>query len=100
MENNFNKQVEELFINANEIINTATMVKANKNSEKFEIDIQKDYKSKFFKLIDKVNLSLMEDNDNFYGYFLFQMSRDIRFDISSPTAVNFKDANMLYTLIH
>ena len=57
MENNFNKQVEELFINANEIINTATMVKANKNSEKFEIDIQKDYKSKFFKLIDKVNLS-------------------------------------------
>ena len=81
MENNFNKQVEELFINANEIINTATMVKANKNSEKLEIDIQKDYKSKFFKLIDKVNLSLMEDNDNFYGYFLFQMSRDIRFDI-------------------
>ena len=34
----------------------------------------------------------MEDKDNFYGYFLFQMSRDIRFDISSPTAVNFKGA--------
>ena len=92
MENNFNKKVEELFINANEIINTATMIKLNKNSEKFEINIPKDYKIEFFKLIDKVNLSLMEDNDNFYGYFLFQMSRDIRFDISSPTAVNFKGA--------
>ena len=32
----------------------------------------------------------MEDKDNFFGYFLFQMSREIRFDISSPTAVNFK----------
>ena len=28
----------------------------------------------------------------FYGYFLFQTLRDIRFDISSPTAVNFKGA--------
>ncbi|MFA6808321.1 MAG: VWA-like domain-containing protein, partial [Eubacteriales bacterium] len=27
---------------------------------------------------------------NFYGYFLFQMLREIRFDISSPPAVNFK----------
>ena len=45
-----------------------------------------------FKLVDKVNLSLMEDKENFYGYFLFQTSRDIRFDISSPTAVNFKGA--------
>ena len=30
MENNFNKQVEELFINANEIINTAKIVKSLK----------------------------------------------------------------------
>ena len=49
MENNFNKKVEELFINANEIINTATMIKLNKNSEKFEINIPKDYKIEFFK---------------------------------------------------
>ena len=57
-----------------------------------KIDIPKDFKNEFFSLVDKVNLSLMEDKDNFYGYFLFQMSREIRFDISSPTAVNFKGA--------
>lgn len=34
----------------------------------------------------------MEEEDNFYGYFLFQMLREIRFDISSPTGVNFKGA--------
>ena len=34
----------------------------------------------------------MEDKDNFYGYFLFQMEKVIRFDITSATAVNFKGA--------
>ena len=38
----------------------------------------KEFKEKFFKLVDKVILSLMEDKDNFYGYFLFQMGREIR----------------------
>ena len=60
--------------------------------KKIEIDIPQDFKNEFFDIIDKVNLSLMEEKDNFYGYFLFQMSREIRFDISSPTAVNFRGA--------
>ncbi len=34
----------------------------------------------------------MEDKDNFYGYFLFQMGREIRFDITSASGVNFKGA--------
>ena len=34
----------------------------------------------------------MEDKDNFYGYFLFQMGREIRFDITSASGVNFKAA--------
>jgi len=34
----------------------------------------------------------MEDKDNFYGYFLVQMLKELRFDISSPTAINFKGA--------
>ncbi len=68
------------------------MLKANHNGEKFEVDIPKDFKNEFFSLVDKVNLSLMEEKDNFYGYFLFQMSREIRFDIGSPTAINFKGA--------
>ena len=92
MESYFDKQAKYLYDKAEEIINVYSMLKANKKGENFEIDIPQDFKDEFFKLVDKVNLSLMEDKDNFYGYFLFQTSRDIRFDISSPTAVNFKGA--------
>ena len=92
MESYFDKQAKCLYNKAEEIINTYAMLKANKKGENFDIDIPQDFKDDFFKLVDKVNLSLMEDKDNFYGYFLFQTLRDIRFDISSPTAVNFKGA--------
>lgn len=89
---NFDKQVKELYDEAIKIINSISILKANRANEKFDVDIPQDFKNNFFNLVDKVNLSLMEENDNFYGYFLFQMSREIRFDISSPTAVNFKGA--------
>ncbi|WP_042273360.1 vWA domain-containing protein [[Clostridium] dakarense] len=92
METYFDKQTKDLYEKANEIINTYSVLKANRKGEKFEIDIPKDFKDEFFSLVDKVNLSLMEEKDNFYGYFLFQMARDIKFDISSPTGINFKGA--------
>ncbi|NMS91864.1 hypothetical protein HGQ85_18240 [Clostridioides difficile] len=92
MENYFDNKAKELYNKASEIISTHSMLKANRANEKFDVDIPKDFKDEFFNLIDKVNLSLMEEKDNFYGYFLFQMSREIRFDISSPTGVNFKGA--------
>ncbi|MDU1538230.1 MAG: VWA-like domain-containing protein [Paeniclostridium sordellii] len=92
METYFDKQKRALYYKAEKIINTYAMLKANRKGEKFEIDIPQDFKNEFFGLVDKVNLSLMEDKDNFYGYFLFQTSREIRFDISSPTAINFKGA--------
>ena len=65
------------------------MLKANHKDEKSKINIPKDFKEEFFSLVDKVNLRLMEDKDNFYGYFLFQMSREIRFDISSSYCCEF-----------
>ncbi|MBO3445392.1 VWA-like domain-containing protein [Clostridium sp. CCUG 7971] len=92
MESYFDKKTKELYDKADKIIDTYAVLKANHKDEKFEIDIPQDFKNEFFSLVDKVNLSLMEEKDNFYGYFLFQMSREIRFDISSPTAVNFKGA--------
>ncbi len=92
METYFEKQTKYLYDKTNEIINTYSMLKANHAGEKFEIEIPQDFKNKFFHLVDKVNLSLMEEKDNFYGYFLFQTSREIKFDISSPTAINFKGA--------
>ncbi len=87
METYFDNQVKGLREKAKEIINRISQV--NHNYEKSKINIPEDFKKEFLSLVDKVILNLMEDQDNFYGYFLFQMSREIRFDIGSPTAVNF-----------
>lgn len=95
MENYFEKQTKYLYDKANDVVNSYTMLKANRAGKKLEIEIPQDFKDEFFNLVDKVNLSLMEEKDNFFGYFLFQMARDIRFDISSPTAINFKGAKYI-----
>lgn len=92
MESYFEKRVNKLYQQVNKLINSAEMYKAKRNGEKFQPEITKEFKEDFFKLVDKVILSLMEDKDNFYGYFLFQMGREIRFDITSASGVNFKGA--------
>lgn len=84
----FDPLVKGLYEQSNKII--TSFLQERHEDDHSKINIPKDFSVEFFSLIDKVNLSLMEDNDNFYGYFLFQMSREIRFDISSYTAVNFK----------
>lgn len=86
----FENQVKTLYDNAYLIINQ--FLKEKRQDEHARIRIPEDFKSEFLQLVDKVSLSLLEDKDNFYGYFLLQMSRELRFDISSPTAVNFKEA--------
>ncbi|EHQ90529.1 vWA domain-containing protein [Desulfosporosinus youngiae] len=90
METFFDKQVKRLYEKADSIINN--FFNAKRKNSHAKITIPQEFKDDFFSLVNKVNLSLMEDKDNFYGYFLLQMARDIRFDISSPTAVNFKGA--------
>ena len=92
MESYFEKRVNKLYQQVNKLIDSAEMYKAKRNGEKFQPEITKEFKEDFFKLVDKVILSLMEDKDNFYGYFLFQMGREIRFDITSATSINFKEA--------
>lgn len=92
MESYFEKLKKELYIKADKIVNGSAMFKALRAGEKFDVDIPKDFEEEFFKFIDKVNLSLIDEKDNFYGYFLFQMGREIRFDISTPTGINFKGA--------
>ncbi|MFA9377642.1 MAG: VWA-like domain-containing protein [Lachnotalea sp.] len=89
METNFENQVNELRFKSAKLLR----VYANSKIDitKLEIAMPEDFKKEFYRIIDKVNLSLMEDRDNFYGYFLFHMERDIRFDINSPSAVNFKN---------
>lgn len=88
----FERQAKELYDRALEVVNVTEVLKSNRKGNKFEVKIEEDFKRDFFSLVNKVNLSLMEDNENFYGYFLFQMNREIRFDISSATSVNFKGA--------
>ena len=88
----FEEQAKELYDRALEVVNITEVLKSNRKGNKFEVKIEEDFKRDFFSLVNKVNLSLMEDNENFYGYFLFQMEREIRFDISSATSVNFKGA--------
>lgn len=92
MESYFDKQKMALYSKAEEVVNHYAVMKANHKGENFEINVPKEFKDEFFRLVDKVNLSIIEDKDNFYGYFLIQMGREIRFDISSPTSVNFKGA--------
>ncbi len=43
-----------------------------------------------FSLIDALNLELMDEAENFYGYFLFQMKKEIRFDIADAASTAFK----------
>lgn len=93
METFFETQVQGLYEKADIIINN--FIRAKLQDEHVQVNIPKAFTEEFFSLVNQVNLSLMEDKDNFYGYFLMQMSREIRFDISSPTAVNFKGAKYI-----
>lgn len=88
----FENMKNYLYDKAMEVVNTSEIMKASYRGERYEVSVEEEYSSEFFDLVNKVNLSLMEDKDNFYGYFLFQMEKAIRFDISSPTSVNYKGA--------
>lgn len=91
MEPFFDDQVKGLYEKACAII--TVFLKDQRKEDHVKIHIPPAFQEEFFSLADKVNLRLLEDKENFYGYFLFQMSRDIRFDISSPTAVHFKGSS-------
>lgn len=94
METFFENQVKALSEKTEALIAAFFQAKGNNQAcQASKVTIPQEFRAEFFSLVDQVNLSLIADKDNFYGYFLMQMARDIRFDISSPTAVNFKGAN-------
>lgn len=88
MDGSFKQRAAELLDQSAELISHS--LRSIGEDGKYQISIPEDFRDSFFALTDQVNLKLMEDQDNFYGYFLFQMSRELRFDVSSPAAVNFK----------
>jgi predicted metal-dependent peptidase len=90
MEVYFDSRSKELYDKAKRIMRI--FLAENQQEIKEDLTIPGDFRREFDSVVDQVNLSLLEDKDNFFGYFMFQMSREIRFDISSPTAVNFRAA--------
>jgi predicted metal-dependent peptidase len=48
-----------------------------------------EFKSKFFKLIELCSFSLMNGTDSFFAYFLIQMRREIKLDMSEVAATAF-----------
>ena len=92
METYFDKERKYLYEKAIEVVNSSEMLKAYRKGEKYQVTMGEEYNTQFFNFINKVNLSLMEDKDNFYGYFLFKIEKVIRFDMTSATSVSFKGA--------
>ena len=92
MNDNFQDCVDKLYQRYIEVVSVDKMFRAKRRGEVYDVDIREDLVIEFYKIIDKVTFSLMEEEDNFYGYFLFQMEREIRFDITSATGVNFINA--------
>ena len=68
METYFNKQKDELYNKAIELVENATQVRVESEDKDIEIEVTDDFKRDFFSLIDKVNFNLMEDEENFYGF--------------------------------
>ncbi|WP_346848741.1 VWA-like domain-containing protein [uncultured Clostridium sp.] len=95
MSKNFEELRVELYNRVTNIVNGGEMFKARRDGEKFVVDMPEDLKLEFYRLVDRVNLAVMEDKENFYGYFLFQVKREIRYDIATPTAISFKGAKYI-----
>ena len=93
MDTNFDLRLKELRRKTTRLRNTFS--KAGQNTGKFTVTMPMEFEEEFFRLVDFVSLSLLEDQDNFFGYFLFQMGRELRFNINSPTAVYFKDSTYI-----
>lgn len=91
MMSQFEKQAQALYEQAALIMEK--FYRSQRQGRQAAIRIPQEFKTEFFSLVDQVNLSLLEDKDNFYSYFLMQMSREIRFDMTSPTGVNFQGAH-------
>lgn len=54
-----------------------------------DFTVDKDYENRFFKLVSKLNLRLIE-SDSFFGYFFLQVGQELRFGMTSGTGINFK----------
>ncbi|MCI5532054.1 MAG: hypothetical protein MR395_05575, partial [Caecibacter massiliensis] len=47
-------------------------------------------KAEFFIFLSHLSVALMEDEDNFFGYFFFQMGKELDLTLRAPTGVTFR----------
>ena len=65
-------------------------LRAQRRAGKERPVVPPEFAKAFFSFIDALTLGLMDDKDNFFGYFLFQMDKEIRFDITDAASTAFK----------
>lgn len=66
-----------------------------KQKQKMSLELPTPLQQEFFSFLDKINLLLMEEREDFYSYFLLQMNRQLDCSLASPTGVNFKQGKFV-----
>jgi len=61
MSKNFEELRVNLYNKVTNLVNSGEMFKARRDGEKFEVDMPENLKLEFYKIVDRVNLALMED---------------------------------------
>lgn len=63
-----------------------------------EADLERSWTKRLHELIDRLIAYLIEEKENFFGYFLLPLGREIRFDLASPTGITFKKGHYVLLL--
>lgn len=88
-------KINTLYEETYNIFDMGKMLDAKRNNEKYEIEMSKEYVESFDHIVNLISLKLISKSDNFYGSFFQRCLRKIRFDIETPTAINFKNGHFI-----
>jgi predicted metal-dependent peptidase len=78
-EERFQQLRDELFIEVSTIDNTE--------------QLPTEFENRFFKLVELCSFSLMNGSDSFFAYFLIQMKREIKHDLTEAAATTFNGSS-------
>ena len=89
--------IQRLYEEATTFTKVAEVRRVERDIEVLRLPIPSSYKAAFFKLIDQLSFTFLEEEEGFYSYFLFQMGRDLMLDLASATAILYKGGR--YSLV-
>lgn len=72
--------------------------KENGQKDFAKVTLPKDLGKEFSQLVNELAMNMLEEPDNFYGYFLLQMERQVDFTLASPTGINFTQGKFILYL--